>query len=181
MYKYENIGFRPIDERDLEIMRKNRNDSSTLLNLGTTDMVSSEQQKKWWQGISVSHSQQWHCVVKDDYETIIGILRFQNIDHVNRVMEMGMDIYPEFRRKGYGYKTYLMAMEYLFLHFNINCIYLKVAAFNQITIKLNEKVGFDQTGYIPQSIFRNGKYWDTFIMTITKDSWSNKYCSFKND
>lgn len=174
MYRFEDIGFRPIDEQDLEIIRKNRNDASTILNLGISDLVSCEQQKKWWLSISTSRNQQWHCIVKDNYESIIGVLRFQNIDHVNRNVEIGADIFPGFRGNGYGHKTYQMILEYLFLHFNMNCIYLKVAAFNQIAIKLYQKVGFRDTGHIPQSIFKNGKYWDNLIMAITKDSWSSK-------
>lgn len=171
MYRYEDIGFRPIDEQDFEIIRKNRNESSTLLNLGTADLVSSEQQKIWWLTISKSPYQQWHCIVKDNYESIIGVLRFQNIDHVNRTVEIGADIFPGFRGKGFGQKTYRMVLEYLFLHFNMNCVYLKVASFNMTAINLYRKVGFNETGNIPQSIFRNGEYWDNLIMAITKESW----------
>ena len=103
MYQYEDIGFRPVDEQDLEIIRKNRNESSTLLNLGTADLVSCEQQKAWWSGVSISRYQQWHCIIKDNYASMIGVLRFQNIDHVNRTVEVGADIFPEFRSKGYGH------------------------------------------------------------------------------
>ena len=117
MYRFENIGFRPIDEQDLEIIRKNRNESSTLLNLGIPDLVNSEQQRAWWKRVSTNTTNQWHCVIRDNYEDIIGVLRFQDIDFINKSIEVGADISPEFRGHGYGEKTFNMALEYLFCHF----------------------------------------------------------------
>lgn len=171
MYKFEDIGFRPIDESDLDIIRKNRNDSDTLLNLGCIDLVNSEQQKAWWLSISRSKTNQWHCITYKKYENTIGVLRFQNIDYINKSIEIGADIFSEYRGKGFGEKTYKMALEYLFYHFNMNCVYLKVAEFNRKAITLYQKIGFQKTGCIPKSIYRKGKYWDNNIMALTADKY----------
>lgn len=174
MYIFENIGFRPIDETDLEILRINRNDSSTLLNLGSVDLISCEHQKIWWSGISKSKSQQWFCIIKENYENVIGVLRFQNIDQINKSIEIGADIFPNYRDQGYGKKAYKMALEYLFQHFNMHCVYLHVAEFNKTAIELYKRAGFVETGRIPKSIFRYGKYWDKIIMCILFDNYLNK-------
>ena len=168
------MGFRPVDEGDLEILRKNRNDSSTLLNLGGIDMVSSEQQKSWWHGVSRSKSQQWFCIVKENYDSVIGVLRFQDIDPVNRSVEIGADIFPAYRGQGFGKKAYQMALEYLFNHFNMHCVYLQVTEFNETAVRLYIQVGFVETGRIPASIFRSGKYWDKLIMSLLSEEYFKK-------
>lgn len=174
MYRFKNIGFRPIDEDDLELLRINRNDAETLLFLGNTDLVSSEQQKDWWKSVSRSKSQMWFCVFEEKYEKVIGVLRFQNIDYINKCCEIGADIFPKFRRKGFGELTYIMALEYLFDHFNMNTIYLKVAEFNKKGIALYKKIGFKETGYIPESIYRYKRYWQTKIFSLPKREYLKK-------
>lgn len=168
MYRYKNIGFRPIDESDLELLRRNRNDFETLFFLGNVDLVSSTQQTEWWQSISRSKTQMWFCVIEEEYENVIGVLRFQNIDYINNCCEIGADVFKEHRGKGYGILIYRMALEYLFEHFNINTVYLHVAEFNERAIFLYKKIGFQQTGCIPKAIYRKGRYWDNLIFAITK-------------
>ena len=171
MYKYEDIAFRPINEDDLELIRKNRNDGTTLLSLGSVDLVSSIEHLAWWEKISRSKLEIWSCVVKEEYNNVIGVLRFQNIDYVNSICEIGADIFPEQRGKGYGKKTYMMALEYLFCHFNMQNVYLRVSEFNHIGLKLYNKIGFKECGRMPKSIFRNGMYWDSVYMFIAKDHY----------
>ena len=174
MYKYKNIGFRPIDENDLEILRINRNDSETLLFLGSVDLVSSEQQKEWWKSLSRSKTQLWFCVFEEKYANVVGVLRFQNIDYINKCCEIGADIFPEFRGRGLGIDVYEMALEYLFCHFNINTVYLRVAEFNKRGIDLYKKIGFKETGYIPESIFRDNKYWQTKFFSFIRSDYKRE-------
>lgn len=167
MYRYDNISFRPIDKSDLEKIRKMHNEDSTLLNLGDPTLISSTQQLEWWETISSSRVDTVYCICKKTYDNVIGVWRLQNLDEINRSCEIGADIFPEFRGQGLGKKTYKMILEYLFLHYNIHTAYVKVAEFNDVAISLYKKIGFTETGRIPESIYRHGKYWDNFIMSMT--------------
>jgi RimJ/RimL family protein N-acetyltransferase len=169
MYKFNTIGFRPIEESDLELLRANRNDSETLLFLGSVNLISSEQQKEWYRTVSKSTKEQWFSVVDINLSKVVGVLRFQNIDHINSCCEIGADVFNEFRGKGYGKLIYKMALEYLFHHFNMNIVYLRVAEYNNNAINLYKKIGFIESGVIPFSIYRFGKYWNNIIMFISKD------------
>ena len=170
MYRYKGIAFRPIERNDLELLRKNRNDDKTLLMLGNVDLVSSEKHENWFSKISLSSTQQWHIVI-DNNGNRVGIIRFQNIDLMNNNCEIGADIFVDYRRKGFGILTYKMALEYLFLHFNMHMVYLKVASFNESGINLYKKIGFKDSGEIPESIYRYGKYWDNKIMYMKKEDF----------
>jgi RimJ/RimL family protein N-acetyltransferase len=171
MYIYKNIGFRPIEENELELIRKNHNEFSTLLNLGDPSLISSLQQKDWWEKISKSRTNTVFSIVLIETGEIIGVWRLQYLDSINKNCEVGLDIFSEFRKKGFAKMGYEMLLEYLFDQYNLNCVYLRVAEFNTTAIELYKKVGFRQSGTLPKTIFRNGRYWDNLIFYFLADDF----------
>ena len=53
----------------------------------------------------------------------------------------------------------------------MNMVYLKADDFNPSAKKLYEKVGFQETGRLPQFYYRYGKYWDYIIMIMTREEY----------
>ncbi len=164
MYRYEDIGFRPIDEADLEKLRIFHNENETMLFLGRAEIFTSHDQLQWWKMMSGSPTNRTYC-------DIIGVLRTNNIDHVNKNCEIGIDLLPECRGKGDGYKSYGMALEYLFDHLGMHTVYLRYIAFNEKAGKLYEKLGFVRTGLFPGYIFRYRKFWDYILMCMTVEQY----------
>ena len=167
MFVYEDIAFRPMERADIEAVRLAHNDPSTLLMMGDPTPVSAEQQAEWFAAMSKRTSNITFVVVKHDSGEAIGVWRLQNVDSINRVCEVGADIFPAFRRRGYGLKTYRMLLQYLFEHYNIHTVYLRTAEFNSEAQGLYKKLGFRETGRLVETIFRNGRYWDNILMCLT--------------
>jgi RimJ/RimL family protein N-acetyltransferase len=175
MYKYKDIAFRVIEKIDLEILRKLHNDPSTYLNLLNIDFVDEEGQIEWWEYLHKKKDDKRYVICfEENPNEIIGRLRIQNINYAHRNCEVGLDIVPQYRRKGYGVKSYDMLLEFLFKHLNMNMVYLRVADFNPGAKKLYEKVGFKETGRLPKFFFRHGKYWDYLFMSLIIDDYINK-------
>lgn len=173
MYTYEDIAFRPIEKEDLEVLRKLHNEKNTILQMGTVEYVSTIEQIKWWEnGVSDSKNKRF-AIVFAESNSVLGRLRIQNIDHINKNCEVGLDILPDYRGKGYGKKCYQMVMEFLFLQWNMHMIYLKVADFNPLSKKLYKSLGFRETGKFPECLYRYGKYWDWLIMAILRNEYFN--------
>jgi len=82
---------------------------------------------------------------------------------------------PEYRGKGYGRKSYEMVLEYLFKHMNMHTVYLRVIDMNQRARSLYEKVGFELTGRFPEFIYRDGKYRDYLLMSMTRQMYDARY------
>jgi RimJ/RimL family protein N-acetyltransferase len=169
MFTYKDIGFRPIECDDLELIRKMHNNSSILMFLGDVTLVSPSQQILWWENMSASRNNVQYCICSLPSEDIIGVWRLQNLDSNNRACEVGLDIFPEHQQKGFGGKSYEMIFCYLFEHYNLHTLYLRVAEFNKKARSLYKKLGFKETGRIVESIFRHGKYWDNIVMCMTCD------------
>lgn len=172
MYIYEDIAFRVIEKKDLELLRDLHNDPSTYLKLLNIDLVDEEAQVEWWKNLHKKQNDKRYVICfADEPKKVIGRLRIQNINYNHNNCEVGLDILPEFRGKGYGVKSYKMLLEFLFQHYNMNMVYLQVADFNPNAKKLYKKVGFKETGKLPEFFFRFGKYWDYIIMSITRTEY----------
>ena len=172
MYVYKDIGFRPIERSDLEIIRRLHNDPSTLLNLATTELIDEPGQHNWWENLHrVKNDKRYIICLSDKPERIIGRLRIQNIDRQNSNCEIGLDILPELRGKGYGLLSYQMILEFLFLHYNMNMVYVRVAEYNPVAKSLYSRIGFKETGNYEEYIYRNGRYYDYQILCLTKSAY----------
>lgn len=172
MFVYEDIAFRVIEEYDLEALRRLHNDPSTWINLYNIDFVDEQAQIEWWKNLHRRQNERRFAIcLAEKPREVIGRLRIQNINHQHRNCEVGLDILPEYRGKGYGKKSYRMLLDFLFNHYNMNMVYLKVAEFNRSARSLYEKVGFRETGRLPKAYYRDGEYWDYVIMSMTRDEY----------
>jgi len=175
MYRFGDIAFRPLEETDLEPLRLLHNDHDTLLQLGSVELFSAPEQEDWFQKVTRSNTVKRYTMVFPDSGELLGLLRFQNIDISNRNCEIGLDIMPKHRGKGYGRKCYGMTLEYLFLHFNMNLVWLRVGDFNPHARDLYQKIGFRETGRFPGFLYRHGKYHDYVLMSMLRDDYLQQF------
>jgi len=175
MYKYQDVAFRVIEREDLDILRKLHNDPDTNLNLYNIDFVDEEDQMEWWKSLHKNKKDRRFvlCYAEKSNE-VFGRLRIMNINTIHNNCEVGIDVLPEYRRQGLATKSYRMVLGFLFDHFNMNMVYLRVADFNKDAVKVYEQAGFTNTGLLPQYFYRHGKYWDYIIMSITKQEFFTK-------
>lgn len=171
MYTRSDLGFRPVELEDLEILKELHNEMSTLLQLGNVEMVSSEEQVQWWKSLAASRTTKRFAIVELAGKRVIGIIRVQNIDSINRNCEIGLDIVPSLRGRGYGQASYRMLLEYLFLHCNMHMVYLRVGEFNERARGLYQRLSFVESGAFKEYLYRHGRYWDYILMCMTKDQY----------
>ena len=175
MIRFENIGFRSVERDDIEIIRKEHNDESVLLMLRDPRIITELQQIQWWESISKNRNNTVYCIFHETPENVIGVWKLQDLDDTNRCTEMGMDIFKNYRGKGFGLKSFKMIFKYIFENLNVHTIYAKVGAYNETSLIAAQKAGYKISGKIPESLFRKGMYWDNILLSITFDQNKNNY------
>ncbi|MEO6694375.1 MAG: GNAT family protein [Ignavibacteria bacterium] len=175
MVRFEDIGFRVVEKSDIELIRHEHNDESVLLMLRDPKLISEDQQLAWFEKILNNKKNTVYCIFHETPENVIGVWKLQDLDETNRCVEYGMDIFKEFRGKGFGLKSFKMAFKYLFDSLNIHTIYAKVGEYNETSLIAAQKAGFKITGKIKESLFRNGKYRDNIVLSLTFDEYKNIY------
>lgn len=102
--------------------------------------------------------------LKDDPDTIIGTVNFYNISRgcfFN--CQIGYKIDHDHLGQGYAYEAISFAMKVLKKEFNLHRIEGRIMPSNKDSIKLIEKLGFNNEGLAKSSIKVNGKWEDHYV------------------
>jgi RimJ/RimL family protein N-acetyltransferase len=73
--------------------------------------------------------------------------------------------------KGYGSEATALALRYGFMELNLNRIQLFVYSFNSRAVRAYEKAGFAIEGTLRENLFRDGRYWDEYVMAVLRGDW----------
>ena len=178
MFWHEGIGFRPVEKRDLENMRRLRNEQSTWIYLSDVNQISSEQQERWFESLSKSGDKAYFVILKEvkDFPIsnegdFLGIIRMDQIDQINRSIRVGCDIVPKERGKGYGTKTFEAVLKFCFDHMGMHRLWLLTLENNKVARKLYKNARFQEEGRFRESIWREGKWHDCIVMSILEDEY----------
>jgi RimJ/RimL family protein N-acetyltransferase len=73
--------------------------------------------------------------------------------------------------KGYGTEAAHLILGYAFDVLNLNSVQLGVNADNARAVRSYEKVGFVHEGVRRQFVYRNGRYYDSVMMSVLRDEY----------
>jgi RimJ/RimL family protein N-acetyltransferase len=73
--------------------------------------------------------------------------------------------------KGFGREALTLLLDYGFQTLNLNRIWLEVFEYNHRAKRLYEKLGFKAEGRQRQHTYREGRFWDTFLLGILREEW----------
>ena len=181
MFKYEDLSFRPVEEKDIESIRKIRNDETTWKCLTYAEMINPLNQIDWYIKMSKDPLMQYFVVEQEtsnfpvQSKEIIGFIRMDCIDKENRSRRVGFDVEPSKRGQGYGTRIMLAIQKYCFNNLGVNRLWLCVVEDNEIAKKLYENTGFKEEGRYRKAIWRDGKYKDYIIMSILESEYREQH------
>lgn len=105
-------------------------------------------------------------------DRLIGSAGFHVINLKDRTATFGIMIGDKREwGRGYGTEATQMMVDYGFDTLNLNRIDLRVTEYNPRGIGAYEKVGFIREGVLRSDTYREGRYWNTILMSILRDEW----------
>lgn len=103
----------------------------------------------------------------------VGFTYLRRLDLLNRSAEYGVFLGPQnIRGQGLGIETANLMLDYGFHELNLHRIWLSVFAFNMRAVRCYTQCGFREEGVLRQSIFSDGRYHDTLIMSILSEEFT---------
>lgn len=185
MFCLHDVGFRPIEQGDLDSIRYLRNQPSTWEMLSNVDHITPDQQQAWYESLKTAKDRAYYTIfnvnVGDQEAPIchegdfIGVIRTDEIDYQNRSIRVGLDIAPGKRGQGWGMKTYAALLLWLFHYRNFNRVHLAVLDSNSIGIRLYENAGFKLEGRQRQAIWRDGTWHDYLLYSILAEEYKCRH------
>jgi len=164
--------FRQIEQEDLALLRDWRNQERVRKNCREYRLLNMINQLNWFEKISTSKVDDMFLVVVDDNP--VGVCGLTHIDWKNRSAEVsyyfGKPIGPAI-----DVATGLEAYEFLkkkgFKEYNLNRLWGEAFSFNKGGINLALKCGFKEEGVMKQTVFWDGRYWDSIIVSMLAEEY----------
>lgn len=168
----EKTGLRPVEETDLELLARWRNDPQIRRMFFTPLLFSLASQRQWYEELVTSSTRMQFMAVRLSDGKTIGTAGFDNIDCRHQNAEMGsLVVDPAERRLNYGIDFGKTLIRYGFQELNLHRIYGRVFAFNDPILAAAEKAGFRVEGIARQAAFAAGEFHDVVLVAVLRDEW----------
>lgn len=139
LFKY-GIVFERLKHHDIELVRQWRNSDPVRLNMEYREVITPEQQEKWFESINNLSNNYLMIYYKGEK---IGLLNDKHIDWQNRTSESGLFLgRPEFYSTFVPYFISVAGIEINFYFMNWNKQYAHILCTNENAIKYNAQLGY---------------------------------------
>ena len=80
---------------------------------------------------------------------------------------------PEYRRGGYGTDAKMTLLNYALNILKLRKLYAVINAYNEASIRYNERCGYWRVATFPDKVVRSGKIWDEVWISVSLETWSH--------
>lgn len=109
-------------------------------------------------------------IAEDELGVKFGVVKLQ-LDWVNRVADLGWDIFEEYRGKGCCAPLSRAGCAFCFDLLNMNRISAEILETNYASLHCAAKVGFVEEGRKRQAVWRFDRYIDSIVVGVLKKDW----------
>lgn len=168
----DNLLFRRPTLADVEILQELKNNEKAALLLGGIHHHYSVEDIINWINFHNNNPEELLLVVEDlSIGKLIGHVGLYKIDQVAKKTEYGILLADDNSRgKGYGTKSTALMVEYAFQELGMHKVTAEVLSENDASVAMFKKCGFSIDGCLRDDVYKNGRYYDVFCMSIINDN-----------
>ncbi len=108
-------------------------------------------------------------IIRDQNHDFVGFLIAYDYMRNDGHMKFTLYIKPALRSGLYGIFAGAKFVDYLFRYYNIHKVFTEVFAFNQPSINIHNKLELYKEACLKDYKFYDGKYYDMYIYSMTRD------------
>ena len=179
MIKGNKIGLRAVEKEDLGLLRDWRNIVSFRKNFREVMELSLVDQENWFESLQKTKHINYMFMIVDLKTNIpVGAAGLLYINWINRSADFSFYIGENELYIGddeTAFEAAKILIEYGFNNLNLNKIWMELYEFDvkKLDFFLN-KFQFKQDGRLRQNCYEDGKYWDSFIISLLKNEHISK-------
>ena len=121
--------------------------------------------------LEVPKGDNFNFVIENMEGECVGSINTHNCDPRNGVFKYGLAIRREHQRQGYAFDAIRLVLRYFFQELRYQKVMVGIYAFNDASIKLHEKLGFQHEGRRRRMSFSNGVYHDEIELGMTAEEF----------
>lgn len=177
MIKGNKVGLRALEKDDLSYLRDWRNIPEFRKNFREHRELSLYNQEKWFDR-TMSNPNDYMFIIEDLVsKELLGACGLLYINWIIRSGDFSFYIgYKEsYIDEQYAYDSANTLIKYGFNDLNLNKIWMELYEFDTQKITFfTEKFGFKVDGKLRQNAFYDGKYWDSYIISLIASDYTKR-------
>lgn len=159
-----------IKEQDIELVRNWRNSKEVAKYMYTSDFISEDQQKKWFEKIKNDPTCRYWIILYEGKK--LGLASITRIDNLSNSCYWAFYLGDNSNRgAGIGSKVEMNIIKYVFDELKLNKLCCEVFEFNESVIRMHEKFGFRREAFYRQHIYKNESYHNVVGLALLSDEW----------
>lgn len=175
MVKGKKVILESVDSVHLEQFRIWRNNPDLRKYFREYREISDEMQKKWFEKITTDQNQVNFSIKDKKTKKLIGHCGLYYINWRSRHGEFGIYLGDaSFRGGGFGSDALRQLCRYGFHELNLNKIWCEVYS-NNASLEMYRHIGFVDEGILRENYYCDGKYWDSYVLSMLKREYESKY------
>jgi RimJ/RimL family protein N-acetyltransferase len=111
-------------------------------------------------------------VIENDSGEVVGSLATADCNRRVGTFSYGISIRHDQRGKGYAREAIALVLAYYFQELRYQKVTVHIFSFNDASLRLHEKLGFQREGQIRHTVFTNGRFYDAIIMGLTAEEFA---------
>jgi RimJ/RimL family protein N-acetyltransferase len=134
---------------------------------------SREAAKKWATEVSLAEPKGdvFRWVIENLEGEMVGTINTHTCDRRNGTFEYGIAIARKHWRKGYAAEAIRLVLRYYFRELGYQKVMVHIYDFNEASIRLHEKLGFQREGRLRRMGYTQGKYHDDIVLGLTVEEF----------
>lgn len=178
IFQGEKIRLRSIEPEDWQFFNHWNLDSETARLCYSIPFPSSQERDRRWaadMAVKEAKNDAYDFALENKQSELVGIINTHTCNPRSGTFSYGLAVQREHWRKGYASEAILLVLRYFFLELHYQKVNANVYAFNEASIRLHERLGFQQEGRMRRMTYTNGKYFDDIIFGMTVEEFKEKH------
>ncbi|MGH9228354.1 MAG: GNAT family N-acetyltransferase [Acidimicrobiales bacterium] len=169
------MALRAVEASDFDFLWKLVNDAESTIRwrFRGTSPSPQELQALLWNGVLSQF-----IVTGADSGRAVGLLTAFDTDLANGVTHLSILLEERARGRGWPLEAVPLFLDHLFANWPLRKVYLETIEFNAITFRRGVARIFEEEGRLREHEHYLGRYWDVFIMALTRARWNEVRASY---
>ncbi len=178
IWQGEKVRLRALEPEDAEVFYEWDLDTRTQGALESVKFPASlESQREWALAASKKRGENdaFSFVIENEEGNPVGSINSHHCDRRVGAFRYGVAVRAEYRRRGYAADAILVLLRHFFGELRYQKVTIQAASFNEASIELHRKLGFQEEGRIRRVWFTDGKFYDEFVFGLTVEEYNALY------
>jgi RimJ/RimL family protein N-acetyltransferase len=115
-----------------------------------------------------------YCVIENKAGECVGMINSHHCNQRVGVFQYGVAVRAEHRRHGYAFEAVRMLVRYFFEELRYQKVNVVVYSYNEASIQLHERLGFQPEGRLRRTLYTNGRFHDQLFYGMTREEFKER-------